>query len=109
MSFQKLVRKLSYQEIIFRRNALLKAHKMALLINYMNLYKFIFNLFKNLVNIFNTLLLLSFKFIDRLNIFCNNIIINPIPNSTADKIKKKNVNEIIASLSQILPTINESA
>jgi hypothetical protein len=35
----------------------------------------------------------SFKLIERKNIYCNNIITRPRPNSTADNTKKKNVNE----------------
>ena len=35
---------------------------------------------------------------------CTNIIINPKPNSTADKIRKKNVSERMFKLSKIKPT-----
>ena len=42
---------------------------------------------------------MSFKLIDLVIIFWTNIIINPKPNSTADRIKKKNVNESIFRLS----------
>ena len=53
---------------------------------------------------FKVLLLLSFKLIERVIICCTNIIINPSPNSTADKIKKKKVKDSIFKLSNTNPT-----
>ena len=48
---------------------------------------------KNLELCFDQFLLLSDKWIDLKKIFCSKIIISPIPNSTADKTKKKKVND----------------
>ena len=42
---------------------------------------------------------LSFKFIERFNRFWNNKIIKPMPNSMAEKIKKKKVKDNIFRLS----------
>ena len=49
----------------------------------------LFNLEAN----FNGFTFESFKLIERIIIFCTNIIIRPSPNSTAESIKKKNVND----------------
>lgn len=43
---------------------------------------------------------------DRVKIFCKSIIINPIPNSTADNTKKKNESETIFKLSEVKPILN---
>ena len=67
------------------------------------------SLFINLVENLIILMLLSLRLIDLLIIFCKRIITKPIPNSTADKIRKKNVNDNIVSLSQITPIIKTSA
>jgi hypothetical protein len=64
-------------------------------------------LFKNLSDNLLKLLDLSFKFIDLLKIFCRSTITRPIPNSTADNIKKKNVKDSILTLSYINPIIRE--
>lgn len=47
----------------------------------------------------------SFKLIDRRNIFCISININPIPNSTAESTKKKKVRDIKFTLSNNAPTL----
>lgn len=47
----------------------------------------------------------SFRLIDRLNIYWNNIITKPTLNSIADKIKKKNVNESRFVLFKVYPKI----
>jgi hypothetical protein len=46
-------------------------------------------------------LLLSDKCIDLKKMFCSNMITRPIPNSTADKTKKKNVSDNKLVLSYI--------
>ena len=50
------------------------------------------------------LVLPSFKFIERVNIFCRRIITRPTPNSTADKIRKKKVSDNKFTLSYNKPT-----
>jgi len=45
----------------------------------------------------------SFRLIDLKKIFCIKIIINPIPNSIADRTKKKKVREITLELSKKQP------
>ena len=45
----------------------------------------------------------SFKLIERSNTFCTKIITKPKPNSTADKIKKKKVNDNKFKLSKTSP------
>ena len=50
-------------------------------------------LFINLKLCLIQFLLLSCSCKDLKKMFCNNIITNPIPNSTADKTRKKNVND----------------
>jgi hypothetical protein len=48
-------------------------------------------------------LLIVFRYIDLSSICCTNIMTNPNANSTAEKIKKKNVNESRLTLSKIKP------
>lgn len=43
---------------------------------------------------------------DRKNKFCTNIITRPSPNSTADNIRKKNVNDSKLRLSNNKPSVN---
>jgi hypothetical protein len=50
----------------------------------------------------------SFRFIDRSKTFWTSIITKPNPNSTADKIKKKNVNDRRFKLSKTRPLIRVS-
>lgn len=51
---------------------------------------------------------LSFKDKDLVKVFCINKSIKPIPNSTADKTKKKNVKDKIFKLSNSRPTIKDT-
>jgi hypothetical protein len=60
----------------------------------------------NLLFCFNQFLLLSIKLTVLKKIFCNKIVINPIPNSTADSTRKKNVNDSKFMLSYKKPTLN---
>ena len=62
-----------------------------------------FSLFINLVEFLKQLLVLLFKDIDLLNIFCISIITRPMPNSTADSTKKKKVNDRKLTLSYRRP------
>lgn len=48
----------------------------------------------------------SFKLIDRKKMFCTNIRISPIPNSTAESTKKKKVNDSKFTLSNSVPTLS---
>ena len=50
-------------------------------------------LFVNLVENFTTFISLSDKLTERVSVCCSNIITKPTANSTADKIRKKNVND----------------
>ena len=74
----------------------------------MNLQEFILNLFKKRVENLLLLVLFVFKFTDRLNMCCSSIITSPIPNSTAESIKKKNVSESRFILSYTNPIIRTS-
>ena len=53
------------------------------------MFKVLLNLLINL----KTFVSLLYKFKDRVNKCCSNKKINPVPNSTAEKIKIKNVND----------------
>lgn len=63
-------------------------------------------LFTNLKLCLLQFLLLSWSWRDLKNIFCKSNITNPIPNSTADKTKKKNVSDNKLMLSYKKPTDN---
>jgi hypothetical protein len=68
------------------------------------LFSFCWNLVTNL----KLFWVQSFKFIERNKTFCTNIITKPKPNSTADKIRKKNVSESRFKLSKTNPLIKVS-
>lgn len=65
---------------------------------------FTFNLDLNRRLNFKEFVLFKFKLIDLKNIFCISIIISPIPNSTADSIKKKKVRDNKLVLLNIKPS-----
>ena len=63
----------------------------------------LFTLRENLNENFKEFVFVSFKLIDLIIMCCTSIIIRPNPNSTADKIKKKNVKDSILRLSNTSP------
>lgn len=66
---------------------------------YITLCEIVLSFLENLEFNFNGLLLESFKLIERKMICCTSMITNPKPNSTAERIKKKNVKDNIFKLS----------
>jgi len=68
-----------------------------------------FVLFKNLVENLNEFCVLSDKLKERSIIFWTNISINPNPNSTADNMRKKKVNDNKFKLSNIRPITKAAA
>ena len=72
------------------------------------MYRSKFTLLENLDANLAVFVLLSCKLTDLLNKCCKRIIIKPNPNSTADKIKKKNVKDRRLTLSYIKPTTKTS-
>ena len=65
----------------------------------------LFTLRENRSENFNEFELVSFKLIDLIIMCCTSIIISPNPNSTAERIRKKNVNDSIFKLSNTNPII----
>jgi hypothetical protein len=57
------------------------------------------SLLENREENFRELVLLLFKLVERVRMFCIRIRIKPNPNSTADKTRKKNVRDKILMLS----------
>ena len=66
---------------------------------YIILCEIVLSFLENLEFNFNGLLLESFKLIERKMICCTSMITNPKPNSTAERIKKKNVKDNMFKLS----------
>lgn len=66
----------------------------------------LFTLRENLSENFSEFVFVSFRLIDLIIICCTSIIISPNPNSTADKMRKKNVKDSMLRLSNTNPRIS---
>jgi len=65
----------------------------------------LFNLREKRSENFNEFVFVSFKFIDLIIMCCTSIIMRPNPNSTAERMRKKKVNDRIFRLSNTSPRI----